>query len=471
MRRAAFVVLLAVAFALGFRPLADLDLGWHLAGGLTLMKEGAVPWVDPFTEGGHPWINYSWLPELLFAAVYRLGGFELLQVLQLLLIVASLFAVYSAAVERSSSDGESAAVGALFAMLLALPMLVPFWHLRPQLLSVVLLAGVVGRLERDRLSFFAAILVTAVWAACHVYWVFMPGLWLLYKLQPLSLHQTRRVIVEVFALFVAGALSPYGVSNFAPVFEYALSHQAAYLLIDEFRSILGAGFEEIVFGLALVFSSVFWGSRRGDERLKLLLVLFAAATVAQRKYLPLFAVIWAILAAARFAEKLTVKRADSAQRHIPLVAALLFLFSVICFQPRTAALDRRFAELIEVMDSVPVRAVLTTHPAPRTFNHFDDGGWLAFVSVERGPHFQTSIDGRTLVAGAVRLAEFHRLLTGDSATKCEVFERWGGTIGVVPRGSAAFARVFGPTPLSCVSAKHWQVLSATDAYEIWGPVK
>lgn len=461
-RYAAWLLLVGITLAIGFHPLSDLDLGWHIAGGLKLLEEGRVPRADPFTVGGVPWISYSWFPELIFAVVYRRGGFEWLRVLQWLFIYSSMLAIFALASSRVK--GRACDIGALFAVVLALPLLVPFWHLRPQLLSVMFFAVGLLLLERRALTFPRALILTVVWASCHIYWVFVPALWALYR----GTEREARVrgLSAAALLFAAGAISPYGIANLAPVFEYALDHQIGYLLIDEFQPLIRAPFEMSCFVAAILVMLFAWRGEH-DGRLKLLLIVFALCSLLQRKYLPLFAVVWVVLVAERIEARLK-QRVAGDEGSLPVMYALVFCVAVVCVLPRTPSLAPRFQELLTVFRDRTVVEALARDRSPRTFNHFDDGGWLALASTLSPQGFLTSIDGRTLVAGPVRLAEFHRLLTGDDAERCTIFMRSRSTLAVVPLTSNAFRRLFATeSARACESG--WQPLVRGTFYEIWGP--
>lgn len=74
------MVLAATAFAaaiwIGFAPLADPDLPMHLLVGEWISRHGAVPFVEPFawTRAGAPYFAYSWLAQLGFYDLLRIGG-------------------------------------------------------------------------------------------------------------------------------------------------------------------------------------------------------------------------------------------------------------------------------------------------------------------------------------------------------------------------------------------------------------
>jgi hypothetical protein len=56
----------------------DGDLGWHIAIGRLILDTRSIPTHDLFsyTLQGQPFVPHEWLAEVVFAAVYALGGFD-----------------------------------------------------------------------------------------------------------------------------------------------------------------------------------------------------------------------------------------------------------------------------------------------------------------------------------------------------------------------------------------------------------
>jgi hypothetical protein len=53
--------------------LGHTDLGWHLAAGDLIRSQGSVPAHDPwsFTAGQTPWINHSWLWDVVASLLFQ----------------------------------------------------------------------------------------------------------------------------------------------------------------------------------------------------------------------------------------------------------------------------------------------------------------------------------------------------------------------------------------------------------------
>src|SRR6185436_4926423 len=66
---------------------ADPDLWGHVRFGLDILRDRALPAVDPYSfTQDVPWMNHEWLSELLMAAVYRAGGATGLAILKGVLV-------------------------------------------------------------------------------------------------------------------------------------------------------------------------------------------------------------------------------------------------------------------------------------------------------------------------------------------------------------------------------------------------
>jgi len=72
------------------------DIWWHLKTGQWIIETGRVPVTDPFTftTPGAAWTPHYWLSDVLFAAVFRLGGLGGLILFKALIGAAGFFIIY-----------------------------------------------------------------------------------------------------------------------------------------------------------------------------------------------------------------------------------------------------------------------------------------------------------------------------------------------------------------------------------------
>lgn len=431
-----FVLVGVLGFAAGIQPLTDPDIGWHLIGGLSMLSSGAVPWRDPIGVEGARWISYSWLFEIVLGYLYVAGGFLLVHLSQVVLIVSS--AVVLLLILRAGEGTPKSSwngVVEIFSIGFALLCFAPFWHLRPQVVSVVLFALLVLSGEKKRLSLPVAAITTALWASIHVFWVFGPLLYGLYR----AYGGTRSVRdlgwAAGGALLVTGAaaISPYGAHNFEPPFLYLFDHKTAYRFIVEFQSLV-----EVRVLLIITLAHAIWIAAGGREMVRraglplyILYIVFLAAALIQRKYLPFVGVAGMFLSARRLGGS---SGEFPAARECARGAGTILLGALAALPLRTASVAPKWEELLRL------GPVLTERAQGRTtvLNHFNDGGWLGLaLYLVRPPSAAESevkcwIDGRTLVAGGTRLDVFATLLE-DNERQCRSMRRLDYRFALFPR--------------------------------------
>ncbi len=156
-----FIMLIAIAI----RPPVDTDVWWHLRGGEYILSHGEVPRADPFshTRLGQPWIDHSWLSQVLLYLIYSALGDTGLALYTAVLAVAAMFPVY--ALCRGDRYVR------LFTLVLTASAAAIFWSPRPQMLSFLLGAVVLYLLhryrERGRVNLFQIPILMALWANLH----------------------------------------------------------------------------------------------------------------------------------------------------------------------------------------------------------------------------------------------------------------------------------------------------------------
>ncbi len=488
-----YLIACITALFLGFKTLVDPDLGWHLAGGLWMLDHHTFVEQDPFGMYRALWIAYSWLPELLFADLYHLGGFRYLQLAQFLSVLAfSIFAANSllklVQVKFAEQDHPfytflCPALGFFVFVLFTSPV----WHLRPQLFSAILFLIAIYLGETNRLSFLRILILTIFWANVHVYWVFMPVVVFAYRgIEPLFTKRVREGfegIILSLVSFLSALVNPYLYKLYTVPFLYAFFHEGATGLIKEFQPLSSQHGYLFYSYLAVVLILVCsLRSLLREERLALLLLwlLSAIGTFLQFKYVPLFGITSAILVSrtvlpvclhGRLARNLAASTASP--RFSPLTAGslgivLAILFSALYFySPAAPTLSPKYAELLTlaprlITDPTPARKHATV------LNHFDDGGYLALglylARKQAGPtqEVRTSIDGRTLVMGDHLLREFEQLRKGEAGW-CGIIEKWGADYAVLPNGKKITKLLEGAVGQSSADdcARNWKVIQET----------
>ncbi len=398
------VVLLVLmpVFAIFRQGLVDPDFWWHLEAGRWIVEHGRVPWEDPFsyTARGRLWIAYSWLPEVVFYALTHFLGFDALIWFIAGAAAALVGLIYLSCRTAGASPRASLAVSTLAAAATS-----GAWAERPQLLSFVLLAALVGCLRSERLAvrlpWLTAPLV-ALWANVHI--VFSVGIALVGLAATCDLLEGRRD-PRRWAALASGALAtllnPYGwrLLEHLPLMigQLGVIRVTEELRSPDFHSTLGKVIGVFVLGAIAVF--VVSRERKTLFELTSFFVALASGLYMARN-MALFSIIAAPTVARHLDSMLPVRDLRPLLRTprgllafhyflvLSAIGALLFL------APRGHGWRDNLAPGI-----FPVAAadlVADRYAGRRLFNDFDSGGFLIFRLY---PRTLVSIDGRNQVYG------------------------------------------------------------------------
>lgn len=133
-----------LVFAMAARAPIDTDFWWHLRAGEETWLTHRPVLVDhiSFTRYGEPWINHSWLGQVLIYLVYTLAGNFGVAGFVAVIAAASMTLVYC------QMQGHPIMRG--FIVVLAGAAAAPVWSARPQIFSLVLLAALAYFYYQDR---------------------------------------------------------------------------------------------------------------------------------------------------------------------------------------------------------------------------------------------------------------------------------------------------------------------------------
>ena len=205
----AFVALATLAFLM---PTHN-DTWWHLRSGQEMVRTHALLFDDrfSFTAHGSFFWNHSWLSQLLFYAVFAIGGLPLLTTACAILVVVAWALVWRL------MRGDIVTRTVFFAI--ALSSATSIWSVRPQVFSIVLLPVVVRLAMEDRWRLIVPVM--AVWANLHA--GFAMGLAVLGAavLAALIVDRNRLLIriVGTAAAATATLINPMGARNWVELFR------------------------------------------------------------------------------------------------------------------------------------------------------------------------------------------------------------------------------------------------------------
>ena len=170
---AGIVVLLCYIFALAHKSIFDLDIWLHLKTGELIMQNKIVPGKDifSFTLAGKPWIDHSWLFQVityLVNARWQADGLILLQSCVITLTFLVLFAIGYKSI-------NSLLETAVFLLFVSLPAAGRF-NIRPDMFSLLFFSIYLYflRFELENRRIWLLVFVQILWVNIHGYFVLGP---------------------------------------------------------------------------------------------------------------------------------------------------------------------------------------------------------------------------------------------------------------------------------------------------------
>jgi tetratricopeptide (TPR) repeat protein len=385
-----------------FQPsVAGSDLWWHLASGREIWASGSVPHVDSFsyTFAGRPWTNHEWLWDVIYWGIWRIHP-EAVAWFQLGLV----FAVFGLAYANArSASGSALAAGISIALAAACSHW--FLDIRPHVWTLLFVGVLI--LTRDRAWapwLWPALML--IWVNLHSGFVFgmgVIGLIALFHTGERSLAARKLSIpvpewIAVGACFAVMGLNPYGYS----ILEYPI----AYLNRDSpFRWIIEwlptpfvidpRWFGGRFWWMVLLVAGGFWFALRRDPFLAALATVTFAMAWTSRRFIPLFAVTAAPVAALGLAaiqrelqRRWRALDTPAAAAAVTVGALLLaaVLWRDVRLHPRL--LDRWTEHWF--YPQAALRYLQALGPPERILNYYNWGGYMFL----HAPGVRAFIDGR-----------------------------------------------------------------------------
>jgi hypothetical protein len=182
-RRLVTAIAFIAIFTMAARPPMAADTWWHLQAGRVTLEQGHILQTDVFshTRNGSPWINHSWLSQIVLHDLFHRFSYAGLGLWMGLVVTAAFALVY----RQMEGDPFTKA----FILILAAAASAVIWSARPQLFSFLLTAAV------------ATILYLFKWKHVNRLWL-LPPLFVLW----VNLHAGYALGFMVLAAFVAGEI-------------------------------------------------------------------------------------------------------------------------------------------------------------------------------------------------------------------------------------------------------------------------
>jgi hypothetical protein len=429
---------------------SDGDLGRHIRVGEYMLAHGLLHQdLFSFTKAGEPFVGYEWLSEMFFAAAWRLGGLPLVSVASALLIAFT----YAWLTRFLLRRGVDPALAYLVAMMAAVVGSL-HWLARPHLFTLLGVALVMGRLERDEEGArpWTYLPLFAVWANLHGGFLFglvLVGVYFAGSLVEAIGREHRELWLRRARRYAAGfgfgalgtLLNPYGVE--LPL--HVLGWFRNRYVIDSTHEYLSPDFHnpmaQVVLVLLLGMIAALALSRRRPTwpRLLTILATIGAGLIYQRN-LPLMVLTalpalalhldpeWRLLPDPR-GIRAVFQRDSAGRRDGPWAVAISFALLLVTLS--LSPLSR--LQLIPGYwnpDIFPVQATEKARAAGlggRLLNEFIWGGYL----LANWPEQKVFIDGQTDFYGE-DLTRQHSTIMGLQPGWRDLMRKWDIELVLVP---------------------------------------
>ncbi len=421
----AFFVALVVA-----RGLVDADYFWHVTTGRLIAESGSVPSTDPFsfTWAGQPWVLHEWLGQLFIHLLVSSGGAVPAGVVFGVIIGAAPLVVGLALRAEGVRVASIAALLALAAYVFA-----PFATVRPQAISWLLVALLIGLLMRlrseHRLRPWLVVPLFALWANVHGLYVVglgVLGLYALFSLLGRTVMAPRRwtVIGMVAAAFAASALTPAGIEGLVYPLRYLDGSDWGIRNIQEWQS---PDFHDPRhWGLLLLIAGLALNGGRATPGwlTTLSLVGIVMALVATRNA-PLAALFALPTLALGLDDRLLRwdrperPRTDAGRRVLETGVTAILVAAVLVIMPGAVSADAALRRGFPVEGAGALERVL---PDARVLADYDWGGYAIYRHYEDGG--RVFVDGRSDMYGDAILQDYSTIRAADDGW-AELTERYG----------------------------------------------
>jgi len=448
-----------------YQPAHDPDLGWHLAGGAWIVQHHSVPLRDFVNSFNLSWHDYHWLAQVCLFKIYVLGGNAALRA-ALGLVMASLCVVLIDIILSASPRRPVPSV-VLAAFFGAITLIGHVTSIRPQMLSLLLVALAVRRLIQPpvgwELPYLFALAVALV--NIHVYWAFIPFLWLVYRCAPRIVDRESVSAATAWGglavLGGAGLVSPYGAipTNFTPpllfmnyalLWDYLTMPAALKATIGEFRGALGSeGWTPWLIVLYFMLLARTFRAHRCLAHLgeAISAVVFPLLAINSLKFVSIFAVaalphfVREVSAWARLGLR------TAAQWEKRLAAAVVVMTIIgsaahaAWYFPWTFNNDEYLYAMQPIAACRHVATLGLTPRAPRdhirVLTHFNHGGWCRWALYQARPDldFRVTTDGRTQWVPAQHFLDGYDVLNVKNDWLATL-TRWDPDVLVIPKTHA-----------------------------------
>jgi len=390
----------AVSLAAFCLPFANPDLFWHLSAAKRILAIHAVPRQDwlSWSMGGRPWVDFEWLTQIVWFALFRAGGMRGLLALKALLFLGASLAFW-----KTLKTYGIGLAGRSLGLLAWTASLAPSNDLRPENFSLLFFSLEWLVLERRRLGRFspgawgrpAGAALFALWANLHPGFAY--GLALLGVFAAAEIFRRRSWDLAWTGFWCAlGALAnPFGWNLYGVILEHARSMEDLQSHILEWGapSVLNPWMAAFWVLLAAAFAAVLWRhvrSRDVPAEHWICLSFFALSAAAHARAIPYFCMVGAPVAALHL-HRLAGNGGGPWKAATGSTAAALLGFYVFWFGKQPPFLRAFLPKFIPDRVASFLKAEEPAFGEKRMLNPWEWGGYLGYTLA---PACKVFVDGR-----------------------------------------------------------------------------
>lgn len=433
----------------------DPGLGWHLQSGIYILEHFQFPNPDPFLAQTHidSAISMQWLADVLFAAVYQIGGWLSLYTLFFTLIALFIGLFCFCASMRLSG---SLLLGLVWTML-SIPLMSMHFIIRPvifQLLFLSLLLIYIYFCQRTmrlgapikKASFGALFLLFILWTNTHpsfVIGLFLLGLWLISSFclqqsdntsheknaRALTIqsphHQSTVALLSICLAVAASFCTPHGSQLHVAIFEYMrldYTKLQQEWMPPQIGSSVFSMLSILSIVLLLLVALLQWKNARREIFAILSPIPFLIVSFSAIRYAPLFALTFLFSSSVISAYSLprifsffrnTTSEIRSFERLAVSTCATLML-ALIFFSSTQKQIPFFSGFYGPSQGRYPYAALEWLHKTDNKYTEslivFNHPNWGGFITHMGYPHLKPTIDDRYYLFDREFIIAFHKLL-------------------------------------------------------------
>lgn len=436
----AFLAVSLPVLATMIGSLATTDLTYHLRAGNEFLDTGTITTVDTwsFTALGTHWVNQQWGAQVLFAGIFRLGGWTGLLLLRALLAGITFGCIFALCRRRGVSVRVSAVLTLMAFSFAAIAL-----GMRPQAIGMAFFAILLylvwdRRAHPERL--WAIPVIVLAWANIHGSFFFGPlvlGLAWLEDLRDRVPQRHRTLLIGIVSA-LAACITPFGPSVWIYAAGLSTNPQVTERIAEWVPTSIRSEPGLLFFGSVLLVIVLI--ARRGQKvpwpTLAFLGVFFLIGAYAAR------GVAWWPLAAAAVVAGLIGDQAHGAEkpeptmrpvfRRLNLVIVGAFVLAGIAFLPVWRPYDARLNAPFEFLTWAPPGITASLRelavPGDRVFNPQEWGSWFEYEF----PSVLVAMDSRIELYPAEVWKDYDGVIAGRAGWE-DRLSTWGVTIAVTAK--------------------------------------